>query len=136
MLPGLDSLPLSGLPLLGELPALNNLTSYAYLLSHIPGVSDTATPLAALAPLVEALPITGLPISNGLAIPPGLLEIPSGLPMVGLGLGLLGGGFPPDILGPLLGAGSPLAPLSAILAPDQPNPTFAVLEPLSGFLLF
>lgn len=132
MLPPIPALPgLSGL--LPGLPALNNLTSYAYLTSHIPGVSDTATPLAGLAPLADALPLNGLPFSNGLALPEGLLSIPSGLPFLGVGLP---GGFPPPILDDLLSAGSILQPLSSILAPAQPNPTLAVLEPISGFLLF
>ena len=133
MLPPIPALPgLSGL--LPGLPALNNLTSYAYLTSHIPGLSDTATPLAGLAPLAEALPVNDLlASSNGLALPEGLLSIPSGLPFLGVGLP---GGFPPPILDDLMSAGSPLAPLSTLLAPASPTPTLAVLEPISGFLLF
>ncbi|HEY1102865.1 MAG TPA: hypothetical protein VGE70_05515 [Burkholderiaceae bacterium] len=134
MLSLLDSLPLGGL-LGGGLPALNQLTSYAYLLSHIPGVPDDKPLLAGLAPLADALPINGLPFSNGLALPEGLVSIPSGLPFLGIGLDLLGG-FPPPLLDSLMSAGSPLAPLSSLLAPAEPTPALAVLQPLSGFLLF
>lgn len=115
------------------LPALNELTSYAFLLSNIPGVSDTTPPLAGLAPLADALPVNGLPSSNGLAIPEGMVAIPSGTPFAGVGLV---GGFPPPLVDGLFSAGSPLTPLSTFLAPAEPTPTFAVLQPVSGFLLF
>lgn len=115
------------------LPALNELTSYAFLLSNIPGVPDATPPLAGLAPLADGLPVNGLPLSNGLAIPEGVVGIPSGLPLAGVGLVT---GFPPPLLDGLLTAGSPLTPLSTFLAPAEPNATFAVLQPVSGFLLF
>ncbi len=127
----LPDLPLAGL-LGGGLPALNQLTSYAYLTSHIPGLPDTATPLAALAPIGDLVP-NPLAISNGLALPEGLVAIPSGLPFLGVG-NLIG--FPPPILDQLMSEGSPLQPLSTLLAPAQPTPALAVLEPISGFLLF
>lgn len=115
------------------LPALNELTSYAYLLSHIPGVPDATPPLAGLAPLADSLPVNGLASSNGLAIPEGMFAIPSGLPMLGAGNVT---GFPPPLVDNLFTAGSPLTPLSTFLAPAEPTPAFGVLEPVSGFLLF
>ncbi len=128
----LPSLPTGGL-LGAGLPALNELTSYAFLTSSIPGLSDTATPLAPLASVTDALPIQGLPSSNGLAIPEGAFAIPSGLPLLGVGLPT---GFPPAIVDDLLSAGSPLSPLATFLAPAAPTPAFGALQPLSGFLLF
>lgn len=115
------------------LPALNELTSYAYLLSNIPGVPDATPPLAGLAPLADSLPINGLASSNGLAIPEGAVGIPSGLPLAGVGLVQ---GFPPPLVDGLFTAGSPLTPLSTFLAPAEPTPAFGVLQPVSGFLLF
>lgn len=132
MLSLLDNFSLGGLSG-GGLPALNELTSYAFLLSNIPGVSDTEPPLAFLAPVADLVPTDFLATSNGLAIPEGLISIPSGLPFLGVGLP---GGFPPAIVDDLLSAGSVLTPLSSLLAPEQPNPTLGVLQPISGFLLF
>lgn len=127
----LPDLPVAGL-LGGGLPALNQLTSYAYLLSHIPGVPDSTPPLAALAPIGDLVP-NPLAASNGLAIPEGLFAIPSGLPLIGVG-NLVG--FPPPILDQLMSEGSPLTPLATLLAPAEPTPAFGVLQPISGFLLF